>query len=124
MTRQKPLNLLPIPQTGLVPSAQPFSHLFRITTHFSTELFQGQAVDLFVPAQFFHNIVRTGYGIVTEKSDDLGDVPEIDGPSVLPVPDGRGGHSDLGRDILLVQPEFETAPAKVVAEGDWFLSEL
>ena len=43
---------------------------------------------------------------------------------MLPVPDGGGSYSELGRDIFLVQTEFETAPAQVVSEGDRFLSEL
>lgn len=121
---QKPLNILPIAPARCVATGQPVGQLLRIATHFGAELLQRQSVDLFVPCQSFNDIVRTGDGIIPEEGDDLGDEPEIDGPPMLPVPDGGGGHADLGRDILLKHSEFETAPAQVVAEGDRFLSEL
>ena len=124
VTRQKEPDLFLVLPTRLVPSAKPFSYLLRIAAHFETELFQGQSVDLFVPCQSFHDIFRTGDGIVSEEGDDWGDEPEIDGPPMLPVPDGGGSHANLNSDIFLVKPEFEAAPSQVVAESDEFLSQL
>lgn len=54
----------------------------------------------------------------------MGDEPEIDGPPVLPVPDGGDRHTDLSGDIFLIQSKFKTTTAQVVAEGGGFLSEL
>jgi hypothetical protein len=107
-----------------VPPTQPVGQLLRVAAHLGTKLLQGQAANLLVPSEAFHYIVRIGNGIVPEEGNDLGDEPEIDDPSVLPVPDGGSGHADLDRDIFLVQPEFDTASAQVVAEGVGFLIEL
>lgn len=62
--------------------------------------------------------------MITEEGDKPGDKAIVNCPPVLPVPDGGGGYAELGRDILLVQAELETAPAQMVAECGWFLSEL
>ena len=62
----------------------------------------------------------TGDGIVREEDDDQRDVPQVDGPPMLPVPDSGGGHFEPGRDFFLVQTKFETATPQVSAEGDGF----
>jgi hypothetical protein len=43
---------------------------------------------MLVPAQSFHDSVRTGDRIVPEEGDNPRDVPQVDGPVVLPIPDG------------------------------------
>lgn len=45
-------------------------------------------------------------------------------PTVFPVPDGRGGHTEPRRDPFLVKSEFDAALAQVVAEGDGFLGKF
>jgi len=47
-----------------------------------------------------------------------------DGPSVLPVPDGGGGHTNLNGDILLAPSQFEATPAQVLADSGWLAGEL
>jgi hypothetical protein len=84
-----------------VPPPQPVSQLLRVPAHLGTELLQGQSIDLFVPCQFFHDIVRTGDRVVLEEGDDLGKATKVDVPIVLPVPDSGGGNAEPGRDILL-----------------------
>jgi hypothetical protein len=62
--------------------------------------------------------------VVAEKENDPWGVTKIDGPPMLPIPDGGSGHANLHCDIFLVQTKLETAPAPVVAEGDGFLGKF
>ncbi len=101
-----------------MPSSQPVRQLFLVTVHLGTEIFESQAVDLFIPGQPFQRGFGTGNGVVTEESDDPGDMPQIDSPAVLPVPDRGGRDVNLRCDLFLVESEFKTPAAQVVTEGD------
>jgi hypothetical protein len=98
---QKPLDFIQIPPTRLVPTVQPIGQLLRVAAHLDAKFFERQSVDLLVPGQFFQDIVGTRDRIIAKKGDDLGDVPEIDGPSMLPVPNGGSGYAELGCNIFL-----------------------
>jgi hypothetical protein len=107
-----------------VPSAQPVGQLLRVTTHLSTELFKRESVDLLVPGQFLNNIIWTGNWIVPKEGDDSGHVVEINGPVMLPIPDAGSCHTDLSRDIFLIQSKLKAATAQVVAKGDWIFGQF
>jgi len=68
---QKPLNLLPIPPTGLVPTAQPVGQLLGVPAHLASELLQGQSIDLLVPGQSSHQIFGAGDRVVAEELDNF-----------------------------------------------------
>lgn len=114
------LNFFSIPPTRLVPSRQPISQLLRVAAHLGSKFLECQAVDLLVPGQLFQGIFGAGDGIEPEEVDNPGKVTPVDAPAVLPVPDGGGRDTYFLCDIFLIQSEFKSATAQVVAKGDGF----
>jgi hypothetical protein len=103
-----------------MPAAQPVGQLFWVAVHLGPKFLECKAVDLLVPGQLFQGIFGAGDGIEPEEVDNPGKVTPVDAPAVLPVPDGGGRDTYLLCDIFLIQSEFKSATAQVVAKGDGF----
>jgi hypothetical protein len=74
---------------------------------------------MLVPGQPLHQILGAGDRVVAEKLYDFRLATQGDRrPAIFPIPDGGGCHSNLCRDIFLVQSKLKTAAAQVIAEGD------